>query len=95
MTSQLYHLAIYIDNISRTELKIDDKKNFCYLRSNDKQVKSFSENLQKLLVDKGICILISNNRDIYVETYITRARNLMIHIEGAYAEWIEFEYTLE
>lgn len=47
MTPQLYHLAIYIDNISRTELKMDDKKNLCYLRSDDKRMKSFSENLQK------------------------------------------------
>ena len=91
MTPQLYHLAIYIDNISRTELKMDDKKNLCYLRSDDKRVKSFSENLQKILIDKDI--LKSNNGDI--TTYITGARKLMIHIEGAFAEWIEFEYIFE
>lgn len=91
MTRQLYHLATYIDNISRTELKMDDNKNLCHLRSYDKQIKSFSENLQKILIDKGI--LTSNN--IHITTYITGARNLMIHIDGAHAEWIEFEYTLE
>ena len=91
MTPQLYHLAIYIDNISRTELKMDDKKNLCHLRSNDKHIKSFSENLQKILIDKGI--LISKNA--YITTFITGARNLMIHIDGARAEWIEFEYKFE
>ena len=91
MTPQLYHLAIYIDNISRTELKMDDKKNLCHLRSNDKHIKSFSENLQKILVDKDV--LISNNT--YITTYITGARNLMIHIDGAHDEWIEFEYKFE
>lgn len=91
MTPQLYHLAIFIDNISRTELKIDDNKNLCHLRSADKRVKSFNENLQKILIDKGS--LISNNT--YITTYITGARTLMIHIEGAFAEWIEFEYIFE
>lgn len=91
MTSQLYHLAIYIDNISRTELKMDDNKNLCHLRSYDKQIKSFSENLQKILIGEGI--LISKNA--YITTFITGARNLMIHIDGAHAEWIEFEYKFE
>lgn len=91
ITPQLYFLAIYIDNISRTELKMDDKKNLCHLRSDDKRVKSFSENLQKILIDKGI--FTSNN--IHIQTYITGARNLMIHIDGAHTEWIEFEYKFE
>lgn len=99
MTPQLYHLAIYIDNISRTELKMDDKKNLCRLRSNDKRVESFSENLQKILIDKGI--LISNNIDI--ETYTTGSTKLMIHIEDTIKidnkkrtkEWVEFEYKFE
>ena len=87
MTPQLYHLAIYIDNISRTELKMDDNKNLCHLRSDDKRIKSFDENLQKILTDKDI--LISKN--IYIRTYITAARTLIIHIAGN-NEWIEFEY---
>lgn len=91
MTPPLCRLALYIDNISRTELKMDDNKNLCHLRSDDKRIKSFSENLQKILIDKGI--LTSNN--IHIQTYITGARNLMIHIDDAHAEWIEFEYTSE
>lgn len=88
ITPQLYFLAIYIDNISRTELKMDDNRNLCNLRSDDKRIKSFCENLQKLLTDKGI--LISKN--LYIQTYITGARNLVIRINGKHAEWIEFEY---
>ena len=91
MTPQLYHLAIYIDNISRTELKMDDKKNLCHLRFGDKRIKSFSENLQKILIDKGI--LISNNT--YITTYTTGTRKMMIHIDGVNAEWIELEYKFE
>lgn len=91
ITPQLYHLAIYIDNISRTELKMDDNTNICSLRSIDQRVKSFSENLQKILINKGI--LISNN--IKIETYTTRVKKLMIHIDGKFAEWIEFEYKFE
>ena len=91
MTPQLYHLAIYIDNISRTELKMDDKKNLCHLRSDDKRMKSFSENLQKILIDSGIL----KSKNGYIQTYITGARNLMIHINGAHAEWIELEYKFE
>lgn len=91
MTTQLYHLAIFIDNISRTELKMNDNKNLCHLRSNDKQVESFSKNLQKILIDKGIL----TSKSGYITTYITGARNLMIHIDGAFAEWIEFEYKFE
>ena len=90
MTPQLYHLAIYIDNISRTELKMNDKKNLCHLRTADKQIKSFSENLQKILIGEGI--LISNNT--YIQTYITGARTMMIHV-GGNGEWIEFEYKFE
>ena len=90
MTPQLYYLAIYIDNISRTKLKIDDKKNLCHLRSSDKQLKSFSKNLQKILIDKGI--LTSNN--INIEIYTLGITKLMIHIEGAHNEWIEFEYII-
>jgi hypothetical protein len=78
---------------------MDDKKNLCHLRSDDKRVKSFSENLQKILIDKGI--LKSNNS--YIQTYITGARKLMIHIDGTSEvnnkkktnEWIEFEYKFE
>jgi hypothetical protein len=88
ITPQLYFLAIYIDNISRTELKMDDKKNLCHLRSDDKRVKSFSENLQKILIDSGIL----KSKNGYIQTYITGARNLMIHIDGVHTEWIEFEY---
>lgn len=93
MTPQLYHLAIYIDNISRTELKMDDNKNLCHLRSDDKRIKSFSENLQKILIDKGI--LISNKNNRYITTYITGSTKLMIHIDGEFSEWIEFEYSFE
>ena len=41
--------------------------------------------------EKGI--LISKNA--YITTFITGARNLMIHIDGAHAEWIELEYKFE
>lgn len=99
MTPQIYHLAIFIDNISRAELKMDDNTNLCHLRSNDKRVKSFGENLQKILIDNGI--LKSNNRDITI--FITGRRRLMIHIEGegkldkkrGTVECIEFEYEFE
>ena len=99
MIPQLYYLAIYIDNISRTELKMDDNMNICSLRSVNKRVKSFSENLQKILIDNGI--LKSNNVDVI--TYTTGSRKMMIHIEYTNKidnkkhtkEWIEFEYKFE
>lgn len=82
----IYYIGIFIDNLNRKELTIDDH-NLCGLDRNDKLVKSFSAALKKILIDEDIFILSKKVVKVW-----PNFKSLSIYFERNASEWMEFEY---
>lgn len=83
----MYYMGIFIDNLNRKELKIDDN-NICNLNRNDKLIKSFEETLKNILIDEDIFI-----GKKFVKVWTNSNKSVSIYFELNDREWVEFEYT--
>lgn len=99
VTRQMYYLAIFIDNIARSDLKIGNK-NLSSFGSLTKQIESFNDNLKEIMTKAGV--FVSNRK--YIFSWGVKPTRFHIHFEGDQTttnngsdntDWIEFEYIFE